>query len=260
MQPYLFFDLDGTLLVYREAGPQMTEYTKSVLKKLQSKGFKLYVASGRPWAFLDPNLVSFGFDGYILVNGACVYENGNIIARHPLGKERVEKLINELEKRDMEYVYECQPYSYLNESFTQLENFYERCSVDFDKIKRKIPDDVAVHTLKVEAWHSTPENNEFILSLKNEGFGIMGGDPTYEIYDAKITKATGVQDIIQAHQVPLEMTYAFGDNLNDYEMLSHVGHAYAMGNAIDMIKQIAEEVVGRNDEDGVALQLEKLFL
>ena len=72
MQPYLFFDLDGTLLVYHEDGPKITDHTKIVLRKLQDSGFKLYIASGRPWAFLDQDLISFGFDGYILVNGACV--------------------------------------------------------------------------------------------------------------------------------------------------------------------------------------------
>lgn len=260
MQPYLFFDLDGTLLVYHEDGPKITDHTKTVLRKLQDSGFKLYIASGRPWAFLDQDLISFGFDGYILVNGACVYEHDQILAHHPLGEERVKEVVQNFEKRGLEYVYECQPYSYLKEEFKKLETFYARCSVDFDKIERLVPSDVAKHTLKLEAWHDTPENNAYIESLKNMGFGIMGGDLTYEIYDATINKATGIQDIMQAHHVPKEMTYAFGDNLNDLEMLATVGHAYAMGNAIDEIKAIADEVVGRNDEDGVAIQLEKLFL
>ncbi len=46
--------------------------------------------------------------------------------------------------------------------------------------------------------------------------------------------------------------YAFGDGVNDSEMFRMVGHGIAMGNAVEQLKQIAEENTLSVHEDGVA--------
>ena len=51
---------------------------------------------------------------------------------------------------------------------------------------------------------------------------------------------------------------AFGDGLNDHEMLTWAGHGVAMGNADDATKAIAAEVTSSNDDDGVASVVERL--
>ena len=50
---------------------------------------------------------------------------------------------------------------------------------------------------------------------------------------------------------------AFGDDENDYDILKNVGKGVAVANAIPMIKEIADDVAGSNDEDGVAKYIEK---
>ena len=52
---------------------------------------------------------------------------------------------------------------------------------------------------------------------------------------------------------------AFGDGLNDHEMLAWSGWGVAMGNAEPVTQQLADEVTASNDEDGVALVLERLL-
>ena len=51
----------------------------------------------------------------------------------------------------------------------------------------------------------------------------------------------GVEDII-----------AFGDDYADIGMLKMAGIGVAMGNAIEAVKEIADVVIGTNDEDGIA--------
>ena len=51
----------------------------------------------------------------------------------------------------------------------------------------------------------------------------------------------------------------FGDGLNDHEMLVWAGHGVAMGNAEDATKAIADEVTATNDDDGVAVVMERLL-
>ena len=52
---------------------------------------------------------------------------------------------------------------------------------------------------------------------------------------------------------------AFGDGLNDHEMLAWAGWGVAMGNAEPATQELADEVTASNDEDGVALVLERLL-
>ena len=52
---------------------------------------------------------------------------------------------------------------------------------------------------------------------------------------------------------------AFGDELNDVEMIAWAGLGVAMGNAADVAKDAADEIAPTNDEDGVAVVLERLL-
>ena len=56
-----------------------------------------------------------------------------------------------------------------------------------------------------------------------------------------------------------EEVWAFGDMPNDLPLLSWAGRSVAMGNAHPAVREIADEVTLTNDEDGVAVYLEKLF-
>jgi hydroxymethylpyrimidine pyrophosphatase-like HAD family hydrolase len=52
---------------------------------------------------------------------------------------------------------------------------------------------------------------------------------------------------------------AFGDGLNDHEMLLWAGWGVAMGNAARITQELADEVTASNDDDGVALVIERLL-
>ena len=59
--------------------------------------------------------------------------------------------------------------------------------------------------------------------------------------------------------IPKENSYAFGDGINDKEMLQLVGHGIAMGNAIDEIKAISDDITDSVDNDGIAKAFYKYF-
>ena len=54
-------------------------------------------------------------------------------------------------------------------------------------------------------------------------------------------------------------TIAIGDDINDLSMFEYVEYKVAVDNAIDMVKEKADEIILSNDEDGVAIYLEKLL-
>ena len=73
------------------------------------------------------------------------------------------------------------------------------------------------------------------------------------------TKAKAIRFMEQHLNVCAEEVVAFGDNFNDLDMLQYAGLSVAMGNAPDEIKQAAKEVTASNDEDGIALVLNRIF-
>ncbi|QHL85921.1 Cof-type HAD-IIB family hydrolase [Nibribacter ruber] len=96
----------------------------------------------------------------------------------------------------------------------------------------------------------------------NEQFGeeihIYRSKNTYlELAPKAISKASGLELILQKHGIQLSEVIAFGDNYNDIHMLQEVGLGIAVANARDEVKAVANEVTLKSVEDGVAVAVEK---
>ena len=75
----IFLDIDETLIDCMGDIKDITSNVKKAIKKVQEKGDYVFVATGRPYALLDKNILDFGFDGFILANGAHVIINNETI-------------------------------------------------------------------------------------------------------------------------------------------------------------------------------------
>ncbi|TXH65713.1 MAG: Cof-type HAD-IIB family hydrolase, partial [Tolumonas sp.] len=82
-----------------------------------------------------------------------------------------------------------------------------------------------------------------------------------EVMALGINKGAAITSILEQNNIPLDSAIAFGDGMNDYEMLSIVGHGVVMGNAHDRLKMALPDLprAGINDEDGVAEYLQRLL-
>jgi Cof subfamily protein (haloacid dehalogenase superfamily) len=80
-----------------------------------------------------------------------------------------------------------------------------------------------------------------------------------EIGPAGIDKATALSWLCAHIGIDAADVVAFGDEYNDHEMLRWAGRGIAMGNANDLTKSIADEVTESNDDDGVAVAIERLL-
>jgi Cof subfamily protein (haloacid dehalogenase superfamily) len=79
-----------------------------------------------------------------------------------------------------------------------------------------------------------------------------------EISAAGVTKAAGLAWLCERHRVAAEEVVAFGDMPNDLPMLEWAGHAVAVANAHPAVLAAADGVTVSNDEDGVAVYLDRL--
>ncbi len=80
-----------------------------------------------------------------------------------------------------------------------------------------------------------------------------------DVYRKGYRKGTACQFLYQKLGIDHENTYAFGDGINDIEMIQLVKHGIAMGNAIEEVKKVAFDVTDTVDNNGIAKAFEKYF-
>jgi Cof subfamily protein (haloacid dehalogenase superfamily) len=80
-----------------------------------------------------------------------------------------------------------------------------------------------------------------------------------EIAAPGVTKASGLAEVAAAHHIDAAEVVAVGDMPNDVAMLSWAGQAYAVANAHQSVLAVADEVLPSNDDDGVAVLIDRLL-
>ena len=80
-----------------------------------------------------------------------------------------------------------------------------------------------------------------------------------EIIKKGIDKGLAIKKVVETLHMKMEDTIAFGDSMNDYEMLQTVKYGYAMANAMPPVKEVAYQVIDSNENDGVILKIKEIL-
>ncbi|MEU9759997.1 HAD family hydrolase [Streptomyces sp. NPDC001834] len=88
---------------------------------------------------------------------------------------------------------------------------------------------------------------------------VMAGPGTVEILPLGLSKATGLSLAARRLGVKAADTLAFGDMPNDIPMFAWARRGVAMANAHEDLKAVAQEVTASNEDDGIAVFLERLL-
>ncbi|WP_028401020.1 Cof-type HAD-IIB family hydrolase [Ectobacillus panaciterrae] len=254
----VFLDIDGTILPH---GKSITNATKQAIQRLKEKQIHVVIATGRAPYFASSVIKEIGIDSMIFFNGSYVLHQGEVIHQAPIEKTVLEKLhgwtkeyqhpitylggsefrateighpyVAEAFQNDMWKPQQASPTFWLDQDIYQM---FLHCEMEEEHIyQQSIPE------LHFRRWSSP-------------------GMRTCDVNASNGTKATGILKMLDKLGVSAEETVAFGDGLNDIEMLSLVGMGVAMGNARPEVKAYANLVTMSAEEDGVKHGLEKLGL
>ena len=131
-----------------------------------------------------------------------------------------------------------------------------RCN-DFRKFVRENPGKI----LKFNIYHRSTESREKNFKrFENLNLAVDYAEKTaLEITPKNISKGSGLKELCNFLKIDIAESVAVGDAPNDTEILQTAGLAVAMGNATAEIKKIADFVTADNDNDGVAVAIEKFF-
>lgn len=266
MKKAVFFDIDGTILDAVGGIHHIRENVRNAIKKLQAQGDLIFIATGRPYAFLQQEVSNFGFDGFVMNNGAVALSGDKIIYQNALAKSDVQKIIDIAVSNNIEYLLESFPYSYCKKNFAAFEKFFDRIDANKQQIIHDFDiDKIDISKIECLTERTDVENVEKIYEKILAVPGFTGwADPfhfkTLEVYSDKVSKATGIMKVLEHFNIPVENSFAFGDGKNDFEMVAEVGTGFAMATGSEDFKRTAKYVVPSVHEDGVAFGIEKYIL
>ncbi|WP_066303510.1 Cof-type HAD-IIB family hydrolase [Bacillus sp. FJAT-29814] len=243
----IFFDIDGTLL---DEDKKLPRSTKEAIFTLKEMGHVVAIATGRaPFMFEDLKK-ELAIDTYIGYNGQYVVLEGEVLYTNPLKISSVEKLTSAALQRNHPVVYmdhedmkaNVPEHKYIKESF----EFFKSTSLPtYDPHYFKGRD-------LYQAQLFCAEGEEKQYEQEFHDFDFVRWHPVaMDVVPKGGSKAKGISEIAKKLGFPQEHLYAFGDGLNDIEMLSMVENSVAMGNAEEKVKEVAKFVTKSVSDDGI---------
>jgi Cof subfamily protein (haloacid dehalogenase superfamily) len=260
-------DIDGTLTNNEK---KITQRTKDTLWRAMQEGVKVVLASGRPIVGMLPlakELKLKEYGGYILAyNGATIIDckSGKAIYEQMLPMDCIATL-NEIAKQFKLCALTYDGNDVISEDDT---NPYVLKECFINKTKLHLVKDLAKAVKAPVPKCIIVGEHEQLLPVKDElmkRFGdelsIFFSEPFFlEIMPMGVDKASSLAKLLSILKLNQTHLMACGDGLNDLTMIEYANLGVAMGNACKEAKEIADIITQSNEEDGVAVAVEKYIL
>lgn len=242
----VFFDIDGTLIDIGAKG--MSPKTKKTLLALKERGIKICVATGRAPLSL-PDFDGVEFDAYLTFNGAYCYDRQGEIFSNPIEEKDVVKVIDNCTRMGRPVSLATRTRLVSNGRDDDLSDYYTNACLELT-----VAEDFeeAVHEQVYQIMMGCRREDHEAIIAGADGVRITAWwHRAADVIPADGGKGTAVAKVLEHYGLTRAEAMAFGDGNNDIEMLETVGAGVAMGNGSDRLKEIADDVCGRVDEDGI---------
>lgn len=267
-------DMDGTLL---DENRKLTKYTLEILEKVAATGVELVVDSGRKFKVVPKELRELPFMRYfVLCNGAEIYDKweDKVLYRAEIPFEKSMQIYDSLTSYEEVYLdcYHTDGSWARAEDYVRIDEFVEEQSHrDVLRNTRTPIENIRQALLKrqkpVQKFQTIYKN----MAIRDEEmkrisslYPEMGVTSAYtynlEVNVPDATKGIGLIKLAELLGYTREQVIAFGDGENDLSMIQCAGIGYAMSNAPDNVKALADRIAPPNTENGVAKVLAELFL
>ena len=271
----IFLDVDGTLVSgHATMNPKVVE----AINRARQNGHYVFICTGRNKTGIKYELAKADFDGIIASAGSYIEIDNKVIHSVYFNKLLVDKISKVFDENNIYYNYECTDVTYMSKKMLELfiggVNF-ESGNIELEKMMKEEFKKFSIQDLSLY-------NNQdihkicFIATDQNDverAKKQLGDDVNmviHDIFDATTingeliskvdNKATAIKQVIDYLGIDKKDTIAFGDSMNDYEMINFVECGIAMGNACKELKEVASRVCRSVDEDGIYYEFIELGL
>lgn len=257
-QKLIFFDIDGTVKPFRSPVPADT---RAAIQKLKANGHIPVICTGRTRVMVkQTGLVEDpGFPAQICGAGMEVIYQGQTVYQRFLDRETVQWTVDRLQRWGCGFVLEGSECLYYPESWG------DRIKARWGREARPKMlryDPATSQVQKITILNRSVLEGSKALEELSQVYQVLCYDDgnTAELVLRGISKAVGIQGLLKFLGMDIRDTYAFGDGLNDMEMLQYVQYGVAMGNAQEEVKRCAKYHTASCDEGGIALALQRFGL
>ena len=256
--------MDGTIL--RNESDDIHPETLEVIKQLKSEGHIIAIATGRPLSHLmrpmKKNDCLHDFDYLIGNNGSYFYDvkNDKVDYKNLVPMEVIEYMSEQAiehdaffaihDSGDVRVVKVSENVTDLNLDGSKDTRTYYGMEETFAWIKK--PTQVSTRTNAKDALKIAANVK---AKFKNVDVTIAN-DLYVDVNAMGISKLTGLEDVLKVETgLTLEDVVSFGDSGNDVSMLEGSGYGVALGNATKEAKEAANETIGDNTTNAIAVKL-----
>lgn len=263
----LVLDIDGTLTNSKK---EITPRARAALKRAQEKGIKIALASGRPTYGIMPvakELELERYGGYILsFNGGQIInaQTGEVIYQKTLPLDTPALLY------DMSREYGTNIMTYLDETvitpkkddrYVELESRINKMEVREVANFKSFVNFPVTKCLMVGDGDYLAEVEQKVKARLGGRLSVLRSEPFFlEVMPQNIDKAYSLGKLLEHLGLDREQMVACGDGFNDRSMIEFAGLGVAMANAQEPVRSAADHVTASNDEDGVAMVVERFIL
>lgn len=266
----IFCDMDGTLL---QPDHTISEENKAAILAAESQGVKFHLATGRIYPAAKIYAKQLGITNpMVCCNGAFIVNpvDDAILKEYPLPKEALAELIR--------ICREAGVYFHFYNKNTIFSERYERVIKYFSELSMTLPEDERIYTevvadslevlergfnlYKLGIYYNGPEDDALVEKLCAVK-GIQGFKSLATMVDFMaegVHKGRGIKTVADLNGWAPEELIAIGDNENDIDMITYAGIGIAMDNAVDSLKEAADEIVTCNICHGVADAIHRFVL
>ncbi|MCR2822997.1 Cof-type HAD-IIB family hydrolase [Lederbergia panacisoli] len=249
MKKAVFFDIDGTLL---GSNRTLAETTKKAIAELQKNNIFTAIATGRGPNNIQLLTKELNMTSFVGFNGQYVVYSNKAISKNYLDPTYLKLLTKEIENNNHQIIF-LDEIAIRNEDkgFKSLEDWKKahmnNLPLDYSNIFQAI---LFAEEHEVDYLDNFSQHYSFV----------RWGKEALDIIPTGRSKVEGIKSIVKELNIDMKDVYAFGDGLNDIEMLQAAGVGVAMGNAHEKVKKHADFITSDADNDGIVRGLQEVGL
>ncbi|MCS4489982.1 Cof-type HAD-IIB family hydrolase [Corynebacterium sp. ES2794-CONJ1] len=255
-------DMDGTLL---DSEHHIPEGFWALLDRLTSQSVAFAPASGRQLYTLLNQFEQASYPVSVIAeNGTMVYHEGEIISTTTIAPEDAHRIIDIVDahpeidwglalcRTDGAFV------SRTDEDFLAEGTRYYARLTHIEDLHQAVNDDVV--KLALYSFEDVEDRAHDLFSALPDHLAVaVSGKHWIDVMNKSANKGKALRELADAMGIDISQTLAFGDYLNDYELIEAAGTSYVMDNGHQKLKDIADHIAPPNSEHGVLTVLDELF-
>lgn len=248
----LFFDIDGTLWNYKN---EISDKTIEAIRTARKNGHKCFINTGRARAFVtDRKLLGIGFDGIVSACGTMIEYNDKVIFNRIIPQDEAIRTVETVRRYGFRPILEGPEYLYM-----ELPDFTGEAYGD--KVIREMGDKLLSIDDNWGHWEMqklscatdvADDKRQTCFNELSDLYGyIIHSDTVVEMVPKGFDKGLGIKKVCELLDEDIADTYAFGDSINDKEMLIAAGVGVGMGDTYHDLTEYADYITDSLENDGV---------